>query len=104
MSITRSKFTEGTVGLTLEAEKNFALVQGRISLAAEVKWGKSGSDTQQYNWSIPPKSKIHVVYGARAVNTYGVIKTYSNGKVTKTVNVTPKYSIGRHYKKTETKL
>ncbi|MEH7514449.1 hypothetical protein V7146_17180 [Gottfriedia acidiceleris] len=55
-------------------------------------WGKSGTDTQQYNWSIPAKSKFHVVYGASAVNTYGVIKTYSNGKVTKTVIVTPKYS------------
>lgn len=91
-SVTRTTFANGTLGGSGETALNWGVLKGKVGIQAEVAWGKSTTTTVAYTINFAPKKITTVAIGTKAVETSGMILTYSRGTVIKKTPVAVKYS------------
>ncbi|MED4592678.1 hypothetical protein [Bacillus safensis] len=103
-TVTRSRFSNGSVGASGEVGANWKLVTAKVGITAEKSWGKSDSIKVSYKWNIPAKSNTTIKTGSKAVQSIGQIKEYNRGTVVKRTPVNVKYTHGEYSDKTSKKI
>lgn len=103
-TISRTKFANGSIGLSAESAVNWRLIQGKIGINGEISWGKSKTISVTYTWNIPPYTRTTISTGSKAVKTYGNIVRYSHGREITRKAVHANYSYDDYADKTSKRI